>query len=130
MRYRNASEIFPDKLLKEIQKYSAGELIYIPEANNKKRWGEKTVPGTIMLPEMRKSVASAGMESPYRNWHRNMPFPTIPSAEFYISNIKLKADRAHRSCQLFSTILLFTVLHFHLTIILALQHLNRIPLHQ
>lgn len=41
MRYRNASEIFPDKLLKEIQKYSAGELIYIPEANNKKRWGEK-----------------------------------------------------------------------------------------
>lgn len=42
MRYRNASEIFPDKLLKEIQKYSAGELIYIPENNNKKRWGKKT----------------------------------------------------------------------------------------
>ncbi len=41
MKYRNASEIFPDKLLKEIQKYSAGELIYIPENENKKRWGEK-----------------------------------------------------------------------------------------
>ena len=41
MKYRNASDIFPDKLLKEIQKYSTGELIYIPESKNKKRWGEK-----------------------------------------------------------------------------------------
>lgn len=41
MKYRNASDIFPDKLLKEIQKYSAGELIYIPEHESKKRWGEK-----------------------------------------------------------------------------------------
>ena len=42
MRYRNASEIFPDELLKEIQKYSAGEMIYIPERSKKKGWGEKT----------------------------------------------------------------------------------------
>ena len=42
MRYRNASDIFPDKLLKEIQKYSTGELIYIPEKNEKKQWGEKS----------------------------------------------------------------------------------------
>ena len=43
MRYRNASDIFPDELLKEIQKYSAGEMIYIPEqSNNKKGWGEKS----------------------------------------------------------------------------------------
>lgn len=42
MRYRNASDIFPDKLLKEIQKYSTGELIYIPEKNEKKQWGERS----------------------------------------------------------------------------------------
>ena len=42
MRYRNASEIFPDELLKEIQKYSAGEMIYIPEKSKKKVWGEKS----------------------------------------------------------------------------------------
>lgn len=41
MKYRNASDIFPDKLLKEIQKYSAGELIYIPEHESEKRWSEK-----------------------------------------------------------------------------------------
>ena len=42
MRYRNALDIFPDELLKEIQKYSAGELIYIPEKSEKKQWGEKS----------------------------------------------------------------------------------------
>lgn len=42
MRYRNASDIFPDDLLKEIQKYSAGELIYIPERSAKKQWGERS----------------------------------------------------------------------------------------
>ena len=42
MKYRNASDIFPDKLLKEIQKYSTGELIYIPEKSEKKQWGERS----------------------------------------------------------------------------------------
>ena len=42
MRYRNASEIFPDELLQEIQKYTSGELVYIPERSKKKHWGEKS----------------------------------------------------------------------------------------
>lgn len=42
MRYRNASDIFPDELLKEMQKYSSGELIYIPESDKRKDWGEKS----------------------------------------------------------------------------------------
>ena len=43
LRYRNANDIFPDELLAEIQKYSSGELIYIPEsAEKKKGWGEKS----------------------------------------------------------------------------------------
>jgi Mor family transcriptional regulator len=42
MKYRNASDIFPDELLKEIQKYSSGELIYIPEFDKRKHWGEKS----------------------------------------------------------------------------------------
>lgn len=39
MKYRKASEIFPDELLKEIQKYSSGELVYIPKATQRKSWG-------------------------------------------------------------------------------------------
>lgn len=40
MKYRNASEILPDKLLKEIQKYTSGETIYIPSDKKRKKWGE------------------------------------------------------------------------------------------
>lgn len=40
MKYRNAREILPDRLLKELQQYVSGETIYIPNANGKKQWGE------------------------------------------------------------------------------------------
>lgn len=40
MKYRNASHVLPDELLKEIQKYVTGEAIYIPQPEDKKRWGE------------------------------------------------------------------------------------------
>ena len=40
MKYRNASEILPDKLLREIQKYTSGEALYIPQVNERQKWGE------------------------------------------------------------------------------------------
>ena len=39
MKYRNASEILPDALLKELQKYAAGEALYIPAGKERKQWG-------------------------------------------------------------------------------------------
>ncbi|MBQ8642059.1 MAG: hypothetical protein IJ480_07550 [Clostridia bacterium] len=40
MKYKNAQDILPDKLLKELQKYVSGETLYIPQAEEKKGWGE------------------------------------------------------------------------------------------
>ena len=40
MKYKNASEILPDSLLKELQKYASGETIYVPSDNKRKKWGE------------------------------------------------------------------------------------------
>jgi len=40
MRYKNAQDILPDHLLKELQKYASGETIYVPNATGKKQWGE------------------------------------------------------------------------------------------
>ena len=39
MKYLNAAEILPEKLLKELQTYIEGEVIYIPKASAKKKWG-------------------------------------------------------------------------------------------
>lgn len=39
MRYVNAAEILPEQLLKELQTYIDGEVIYIPKSTAKKEWG-------------------------------------------------------------------------------------------
>lgn len=39
MKYVNAAEILPEQLLKEIQTYIDGEVLYIPKASAKKEWG-------------------------------------------------------------------------------------------
>jgi Mor family transcriptional regulator len=41
MQYRNAKEVLPPSLLKEMQKYIQGDLIYIPKAKKERAaWGE------------------------------------------------------------------------------------------
>lgn len=42
MKYKNAQDIFPDELLKEIQNYVEGEMIYVPKMRAKKQWGEES----------------------------------------------------------------------------------------
>lgn len=40
MKYENAVDVLPESLLREIQKYSAGKLLYIPSGDDKRAWGE------------------------------------------------------------------------------------------
>ena len=39
MKYKNAQDVLPDALLKELQKYVSGETLYVPNAEGKKPWG-------------------------------------------------------------------------------------------
>ncbi|MCE5235949.1 MAG: CD3324 family protein [Clostridiaceae bacterium] len=39
MKYRNAEAVLPEALLAELQKYCAGELIYVPSGECKAAWG-------------------------------------------------------------------------------------------
>ncbi|MDE6750536.1 MAG: hypothetical protein K2K21_15975 [Lachnospiraceae bacterium] len=38
--HKNARDILPDRLLREVQEYISGESLYIPKAQEKKPWGE------------------------------------------------------------------------------------------
>ena len=38
--HKNARDILPDKLLRELQEYISGETLYIPKLQEKKSWGE------------------------------------------------------------------------------------------
>ena len=40
MKYENAKELLPEALLKEVQRYAGGKLLYIPVENETKGWGE------------------------------------------------------------------------------------------
>ncbi|HIV18851.1 MAG TPA: hypothetical protein IAC82_06065 [Candidatus Merdivicinus intestinigallinarum] len=40
MKYRNASDILPDQLLRELQKYAPGEILYVPSPQKRKPWGQ------------------------------------------------------------------------------------------
>lgn len=41
MKYKNASDVLPESLLREVQKYAAGETLYFPKDKERKKWGEK-----------------------------------------------------------------------------------------
>lgn len=49
MKYRKASEVFPNELLREIQKYSSGELIYIPKKTGRENWGSNSGAKTFYM---------------------------------------------------------------------------------
>ena len=52
MKYRNGKEFLPTELLKELQKYVQGELVYIPKRESKRAgWGENN--GTRMTIQKR-----------------------------------------------------------------------------
>lgn len=40
MKYENGRDVFPEKLLRQIQKYVSGKLVYIPSDGKKREWGE------------------------------------------------------------------------------------------
>ncbi len=42
MRYKNASDVLPEELLREVQKYAAGETLYFPKDSARKKWGENS----------------------------------------------------------------------------------------
>ncbi len=49
MKYRNAAQILPDDLLKELQKYAEGQAIYVPKRSHRKKWGQNTGTRTFFL---------------------------------------------------------------------------------
>lgn len=54
MKYVNAAEILPEKLLKELQSYIDGSILYVPRASAKKEWGTASGSHTFYLERNRE----------------------------------------------------------------------------
>ena len=79
MKYINAAEILPDKLLKELQGYIEGEVIYIPKASGKKEWGSAS--GSRLFYQKRneeiKRLYTTGYSIEVLVEHYNLAYSTI-----------------------------------------------------
>lgn len=79
MKYVNAAEILPDKLLKELQRYIEGEVLYIPKASGKKEWGSTS--GSRLFYQKRneeiKRLYKAGYSIEVLVGHYNLAYSTI-----------------------------------------------------
>ena len=58
MAYRNAQEVFPEGLLRQIQRYVSGETIYVPAREEKKAWASKTRGSSSGSQRKRKRMTS------------------------------------------------------------------------
>ena len=38
-RYKNAADVLPDELLKQLQQYAAGDILYVPSPDKRQSWG-------------------------------------------------------------------------------------------
>ncbi|MBQ7050879.1 MAG: hypothetical protein IJN87_09640 [Firmicutes bacterium] len=38
-RYKNAADVLPDDLLKQLQHYAAGDILYVPSPDKRQSWG-------------------------------------------------------------------------------------------
>ena len=54
MKYINAAEILPERLLQELQTYSGGNILYVPKAGTKAVWGTESGPKTSYQERNRK----------------------------------------------------------------------------
>lgn len=42
MSYKNARDVLPEPLLRQLQRYVEGEILYVPIQGKKLRWGERS----------------------------------------------------------------------------------------
>ena len=38
-RYKNAADVLPEDLLKQLQQYAAGDILYVPSPEKRQSWG-------------------------------------------------------------------------------------------
>ena len=64
MKYENGKDIFPEQLLRQIQKYAAGRLVYIPAGDVRRPWGETSGYRRYLVERNREMKArfKAGMD--------------------------------------------------------------------
>lgn len=85
MKYINADIILPEELLKEVQKYVQGGMVYIPKPEGlRKKWGENSGSRVYLKKETWKSGSCLRRVLRLTSFLLNFVYPAIPSKKLYI----------------------------------------------
>ena len=87
MRYRNAGDLLPEALVKELQRYVQGEYLYIPtDGTQRKGWGERS--GSRQMLDARNQAIRPGLSPGHLPRGTGGAVPPLP--RFH------SADRLHQ----------------------------------
>lgn len=80
MKYINADIILPEELLKEVQKYVQGGMVYIPKPEGlRKKWGENSGSRVYLKKETWKSGSCLLQAPRLTSFLLSIVYPAIPS---------------------------------------------------
>ena len=57
MKYENARDLLPELLLRQVQKYISGKLVYVPARDHKRKWGSASGARQILRQRNREICA-------------------------------------------------------------------------
>ena len=87
MKYINADIILPEELLKEVQKYVQGGMVYIPKPEGlRKKWGENSGDRVYLKKETWKSGSCLRRAPRLTSFLLNFVYPAIPSKNCLYQN--------------------------------------------
>ncbi|WP_339328803.1 hypothetical protein [Paenibacillus polymyxa] len=89
MNYLKATDLLPDDLLKEVQRYIQGELIYIPNRpSERRRWGKALEQPNIISIGTKRYVQDLMRECPLTSSQNNTDCLQIALKKSYIQKNK------------------------------------------
>ncbi len=88
MRYRNAGDLLPEALVKDLQRYVQGEYLYIPtDGTQRKGWGERSG-ARQMLDARNRAIRQA---------FRQGVSPEVLGEQYHLSPASIR--RIYRGCK-------------------------------
>lgn len=91
MKYINAAEILPKQLLKELQSYIDGSVLYVPKVSTKKSGEQQVVPVHFIRSEIEKYKNGFMKVIRQMYYPINMDWHIVELKKLYMDNLKALA---------------------------------------
>lgn len=89
MKYQNAQDLLPEELLREVQKYISGTLVYIPAQEQRREWGSVSGYRQFLTQRNQQIRARFAIGETITNWRTAAISPVKASNESFTAKRRL-----------------------------------------